>query len=125
LLFTWLEFLETMELSVEEVVGKILKGKKRPLLFEQAAGPTRGVGIIPPQRITVFNGSPRGRRGNTRILLSEFIRGFWGEYEMHYLVRVSIGLESRAVSFRLLYFYSGWRNDRRHVYPSFCIVYPH
>ena len=85
---TRLEFLETAESSVEQVVGKILEGKKRPHLFEQAMGPTRGAGITPPQRMTVFNGSPRGRRGNTPILLGEFMRGFGGEYEMHHLVRV-------------------------------------
>ncbi len=83
-----LEFLETTQLPVEEVAGKILEGKKRPHLFEQAAGPTRGVGITPPQRMTVFNGSPRGRRGNTPILLGEFMQGFGREYEMYHLVRV-------------------------------------
>ena len=82
-------FLNRMQLPVEEVAGKILEGKKRHHLFEQAAGPTRGVGITPPQRITVFNGSPRGRRGNTPILLGEFMQGFGGEYEMYHLVRVT------------------------------------
>jgi multimeric flavodoxin WrbA len=85
---TRLEFLETTQLSVEQIAGKILEGKNKPHLFEQAAGLTRGVRIVPPKKITVFNGSPRGRRGNTPILLGEFMQGFGREYEMHHLVRV-------------------------------------
>jgi multimeric flavodoxin WrbA len=30
----------------------------------------------PPTRLTVFNGSPRGRAGNTQILLEQFLQGF-------------------------------------------------
>jgi multimeric flavodoxin WrbA len=85
---TRLEFFETTQLSVEQVAGKILEGKKRPHLFEQTVGPTRGVGIVPPSKITVFNGSPRGRRGNTPILLGEFMQGFGRECEMHHLIHV-------------------------------------
>lgn len=85
---TRLEFFETTQLSAEQVTGKILEGKKRSHLFEQAAGPTRGVGIVPPKKITIFNGSPRGRRGNTPILLGEFMQGFGREYEIHHLVRI-------------------------------------
>jgi hypothetical protein len=38
--------------------------------------------------LTLFNGSPRGRRGNTPIFLSEFAKGFGGETEMHHLIQV-------------------------------------
>jgi NAD(P)H-dependent FMN reductase len=55
-------------------------------LIENAAGlkktlpaypvATRGIAIQPPRRLTVFNGSPRGKKGNTPILLSRFLQGF-------------------------------------------------
>jgi hypothetical protein len=48
----------------------------------------QGTQITPPQKITVFNGSPRGKKGNTPILLGEFMKGFGGEYEIHHLIRV-------------------------------------
>ena len=37
---------------------------------------TVGQGIIPPSRLTIFNGSPRGAKGGTPLLLSHFARGF-------------------------------------------------
>jgi len=43
-------------------------------------------------KLTVFNGSPRGRRSNTKILLEHFINGFMttdgNTYELAYLIRV-------------------------------------
>jgi multimeric flavodoxin WrbA len=43
-------------------------------------------------KLTVFNGSPRGKGSNTRILLEHFINGFTAtegnSYELAYLVRV-------------------------------------
>ena len=45
----------------------------------------------PPRHLTVFNGSPRGRTGNTQILLDEFLKGFEAgdtrSHEMHHLNR--------------------------------------
>ena len=95
---TRLEFLETTDRPVEEVTGRILEGKKAPHLFGQALGPVSGARITPPERITVFNGSPRGARGNTPILLKEFAKGFGREYEMHHLVRVK-DLEEQVRAF--------------------------
>jgi hypothetical protein len=46
------------------------------------------VTIAPPARLTLFNGSPRGRRGNTPIFLREFAQGFGGESETHHLIQV-------------------------------------
>lgn len=47
----------------------------------------------PPTRLTVFNGSPRGKTGNTQILLEQFATGFEANagrsHEMHHLNRVS------------------------------------
>ena len=44
--------------------------------------------VPPPSRLTLFNGSPRGRRGNTPIMLEQFAKGFGGESSMHHLVRM-------------------------------------
>jgi multimeric flavodoxin WrbA len=49
-------------------------GLKKTLPAYPAA--TRGVAIQPPHRITVFNGSPRGKKGNSPILLGKFLQGF-------------------------------------------------
>lgn len=54
--------------------------------------PTTGVSIPPPSHLTVFNGSPRGRKGNTPILLDQFLEGFQSgaerTYEIHDLIQV-------------------------------------
>jgi multimeric flavodoxin WrbA len=84
-----LEFLATMDQPVETVARQVTERKRGPHLFRRAPGPTKGARITPPGRLTVFNGSPRGRRGNTPILLGEFIKGFGGEVETHHLVRVN------------------------------------
>jgi len=46
-------------------------------------------------KLTVFNGSPRGKGSNTRILLEHFIKGFTttegNAHELAYLVRVKEG----------------------------------
>lgn len=45
-----------------------------------------------PMRLTVFNGSPRGKGGNTKILIEKFLAGFQANagnsYELFYLKRV-------------------------------------
>ena len=95
---TRLEFLETSDHPVEEVVRKMLQPRKGGHLFRQAPGPVKGVQINPPKRMTIFNGSPRGRKGNTPILLGEFMKGFGGEYDIHHLVRVK-DIEEHAQAF--------------------------
>lgn len=44
-------------------------------------------------KLAVFNGSPRGKKSNTRILMDQFLRGFarspGNELEEHYLVQVA------------------------------------
>ena len=85
---TRLEFLETTDLPAEEVAQRMLEGKKGPHLFGQAPGPARGVTITPPKRLTLFNGSPRGRKGNTPIFLREIAAGFGGPSEIHHLNRI-------------------------------------
>jgi len=61
---------------------------RRPLPLPARLGPLPGATVRPPSRLTLFNGSPRGRRGNTPILLEQFAKGFGGATEMHHLVRV-------------------------------------
>lgn len=43
-------------------------------------------------KLTVFNGSPRGTKSNTKILLEQFLKGFTetpgNDYELFYLVQV-------------------------------------
>ena len=43
-------------------------------------------------QLTVFNGSPRGRKSNSKIILDHFLRGFESNpknsYELHYLNRL-------------------------------------
>ncbi|MCD4803223.1 MAG: NAD(P)H-dependent oxidoreductase [Anaerolineales bacterium] len=83
-----LDFLETTELAVEDLIIMILNSRKGRHLFQRKLGPVPGAQIAPPNRITVFNGSPRGKKGNTPIMLGEFIKGFGGDCEIHHLVRV-------------------------------------
>ena len=85
---TRLEFLETTDCPVEEVARMMLEAKKGSHLFGPAQGPTRGVEIRPPKRLTLFNGSPRGRKGNTPIFLREIAAGFGGPSEIHHLNRI-------------------------------------
>jgi NAD(P)H-dependent FMN reductase len=44
-------------------------------------------------KLTVFNGSPRGKKSNTRILMEQFLSGFGrtpgNGFEVHYLSRVA------------------------------------
>jgi multimeric flavodoxin WrbA len=65
------------------------RGKDRALPAHPA--PVEGVTVAPPSRLTIFNGSPRGRKGNTPILLEQFRRGFdegGGNSELFHLNRI-------------------------------------
>ncbi len=83
-----LDFLETTELAVEDLVIMILNPRKGGHLFQRKLGPVPGAQLAPPNKITVFNGSPRGKKGNTPIMLGEFMKGFGGDCEIHHLIRV-------------------------------------
>lgn len=70
-----LAFVETLDLPVEELAQAIVKpGASLP--YETGLAPTVGGQITPPGRLTVFSGSPRGKKGNTPLLLGHFLRGF-------------------------------------------------
>jgi multimeric flavodoxin WrbA len=72
-----LEFLAQVGRPVEELADLITSpGKKTGVAFARQLGQTQGQKIDPPARLTVFNGSPRGKKGNTPLLLSHFLRGF-------------------------------------------------
>jgi len=82
---------------VEQVAGAIAhtlqaSSGKTAELFENHPRPTQGVQITPPTRLTVFNGSPRGKKGNTPLLLDQFLKGFTAlpgkSYEMVHLNHV-------------------------------------
>ena len=84
---TRLEFSLTTETPAADVAGCMLSAKARALPLPRRRPPTTGVVIRPPARLTLFNGSPRGERGNTPIFLNEFAQGFGGQTEMHHLVQ--------------------------------------
>src|SRR5512147_762358 len=85
---TRLEFSLTTETPVAEIAARLTARRVRPLPLPGRLVPTAGATITPPSRLTLFNGSPRGKRGNTPIFLREFAQGFGGESEMHHLIQV-------------------------------------
>jgi multimeric flavodoxin WrbA len=85
---TRLEFSLTTETPVAEVARRLTTRTASPLPLPGHLPATQGVTVTPPARLTLFNGSPRGQRGNTPIFLNEFARGFAGPAEMHHLIRV-------------------------------------
>jgi multimeric flavodoxin WrbA len=85
---TRLEFSLTTETPVEEVTHRIISKTRSLLPLPKGLSPTHGVTVTPPARLTLFNGSPRGRRGNTPIFLREFAKGFGGESEMYHLIQL-------------------------------------
>jgi len=85
---TRLKFLLTADGPVEEVVSRILDSKAEGLPIPLRLKPTAGTSITPPTRLTLFNGSPRGRRGNTPLMLAQLARGFGNPTEIHHLVRM-------------------------------------
>jgi multimeric flavodoxin WrbA len=85
---TRLEFSLTTETQIDEITRRITKRTAPLLPLPKRLPPTTGMAIIPPARLTLFNGSPRGRKGNTPIFLGEIAKGFDGPNEIHHLVRL-------------------------------------
>jgi len=83
-----LEFSLTTETAPDEIAQRINTNSPRFLPLPAQALPIAGVNIAPPSRLTIFNGSPRGRRGNTPLMLEQFASGFKGQTEMFHLVRL-------------------------------------
>jgi multimeric flavodoxin WrbA len=84
---TRLDFSLTTGTPAEEIVRQIIT-TRNPLPLPRPLPASAGVAVKPPTRLTLFNGSPRGQRGNTPIFLSELAKGFGGPSEMHHLIRV-------------------------------------
>ncbi len=73
---TGLAFARDTSASVEEVAA-LIADASLPFLQPSSRPEARpGARIEPPTRLTVFNGSPRGAKGNTPIMLREFVQGF-------------------------------------------------
>jgi multimeric flavodoxin WrbA len=85
---TRLEFTLTTETPVAELTSHIAARKPARLPLPKHLLPTIGTSITPPSRLTLFNGSPRGRKGNSPIMLGEIATGFGGAVETHHLVRM-------------------------------------
>jgi len=85
---TRLEFAQTTETPVDEIAHRISTAKPSVLPLPRALTPTMGQTITPPSRLTLFNGSPRGRKGNTTTFLTEFAMGFGGESDVYHLIQV-------------------------------------
>lgn len=94
-----LEFMETTDLDVEDLARRIVKINSGPHLYRKNLKPISGQKISPPTRVAVFNGSPRGRKGNTPIMLNELMKGFGGDYETHHLIMVN-NLDQHVQSFK-------------------------
>jgi multimeric flavodoxin WrbA len=94
---TQLAFAELTSTSADAVaeaiaIAKPLPNWATPLKPTVAVPDVRRYAGPPPTRLTVLNGSPRGKAGNTQILLEQFLHGFQAgdgrSHEMHHLNRV-------------------------------------
>ena len=83
-----LEFSLSTVVPVEEISQRISARKPEILPLPPRLKATEGVSIAPPSRLTLFNGSPRGRTGNTPLMLDQFAKGFGGQVETHHLNRL-------------------------------------
>jgi hypothetical protein len=83
-----LEFSLTTETAVGSLVERIATPNLQPLPLPNHLSPTQGIRIAPPTRLTLFNGSPRGRKGNTPLMLEQVASGFGRPVETYHLVRM-------------------------------------
>ncbi len=85
---TRLEFSLTSETPMKELARRILVKPAHPLPLPGRLAASTGLTVNPPVRLTLFNGSPRGKRGNTPIFLEQIAKGFGGSTEMYQLIRL-------------------------------------
>ncbi|MBN2548652.1 MAG: hypothetical protein JXB15_05825 [Anaerolineales bacterium] len=83
-----LEFAATTEQNPAALAAQVTHPTPGKHLYTRNPVARPGAQISPPHSLTVFNGSPRGRKGNTPLLLSELIKGFGGAAEMHHINRI-------------------------------------
>lgn len=86
-----LEFASCTDEPVETVARAIASGAGQGVPFARELGPIPGARIAPPTHLTLFNGSPRGPKGNTPLMLEQFAKGFTADgqrtVETFHLVR--------------------------------------
>jgi len=85
---TRLDFSLTTETPVDMIVEHITTPHRQPLPLPKGLPPTQGTRITPPAWVTFFNGSPRGRKGNTPLMLEQVAAGFGRPVETYHLVRL-------------------------------------
>jgi multimeric flavodoxin WrbA len=71
-----LEFALMTDQPVESVAQAITTDRPGRVTLKNHLPPITGVTIAPPQHLTIFNGSPRGRKANTALLFEKFLDGF-------------------------------------------------
>jgi len=71
-----LEFSFTTEQPVDAVTRAIITPTADGVPFDRHLLPLPGVRITPPAQLTIFNGSPRGAKGNTPVMLAQIAKGF-------------------------------------------------
>jgi len=86
-----LEFAFTIDQPLETIVQAMLSDRAGKVPLKNHLPPTSSVTIAPPQRLTLFNGSPRGGKANTARLFEKFSAGFQAvaghTVEVHHLNR--------------------------------------
>lgn len=85
-----LAFSATTRRPVADLASEIMCPTPTALPLPASPGPTQGTQVQPIRHLTLFNGSPRGRRGNTPILLGQLAQGFeaaGGDSETYHLNR--------------------------------------
>lgn len=86
---TRLEFSLTTDTAPMDIARRITDQPAACLPLPKRLPATEGVTVKPPSRLALFNGSPRGRKGNTPIFLREIAAGFGGPSETYHLVRLN------------------------------------
>ncbi|MBC8505099.1 MAG: flavodoxin family protein [Anaerolineales bacterium] len=87
-----LEFSLTSDTPVDEIANRIINKSKSFVQAKKRLKALIGERVTPPNHLTIFNGSPRGRKGNTPIMLKQFAEGFASmpgkSFEIHNLNRL-------------------------------------
>ncbi len=80
------EFSVTTFEKMDDLVNRILTSTPRSLPLPKPLSPIKGERIIQPSKLTLFSGSPRGKKASTPLMLEQFAQGFGAAYEIHHLV---------------------------------------
>ena len=84
-----LYFSLTSETPAIDLAKRIMDQSAKPLELPTTPLPTTGTATSPVDSITLFNGSPRGARGNSPIFLQKLAEGFGGESKMIHLINTN------------------------------------